>query len=114
MAELIGPNTTPGAAPGRAAAHLMYALYAIALFTALPFFAGVIVAYLGRGGAEPLYRTHLSWGIRTFWWALLWFVIGSILTIILIGWAILGLLWLWTAYRTIKGWLRLADGLAME
>jgi uncharacterized membrane protein len=107
VAELIGPN----AAPGRAAAHTMYALYAVALFTALPFFAGVIVAYIGRPGAEPLYRTHLTWGIRTFWWALLWFVVGSILTIILIGWAILGLLWLWTAYRTIRGWLRLADGL---
>jgi uncharacterized membrane protein len=37
--------------------------------------------------------------------------VGSILTIILIGWAILGLLWLWTAYRTIRGWLRLTDGL---
>jgi uncharacterized membrane protein len=83
----------------------------VALFTALPFFAGVIVAYIGRGGAEPLYRTQLTWGIRTFWWALFWFVVGSILTIILIGWAILGLLWLWTAYRTIRGWLRLADGL---
>jgi uncharacterized membrane protein len=109
MAEL----TDPRAAPGRAAAHVMYALYAIALFTALPLLAGVIVAYVGRGSADALYRSHLSWGIRTFWWALLWLVIGTILTLVLIGYAILAILWLWTAYRTIRGWLRLADGLAM-
>ncbi len=109
MTEVIGR----GAAPGRAAAHVMYALYAVALFTALPLLAGVIVAYLGRGGAEPLYRSHLTWGIRTFWWALLWLVIGTILTLVLVGYAILALLWLWTAYRTVRGWLRLADGLAI-
>lgn len=97
-------------APGRAAAHVMYALYAVALFTALPMLAGVIIAYIGRDGADPLYRSHLSWGIRTFWWAMLVFIIGLVLTVVLIGYLILGLLWLWTAYRVIRGWLRLADG----
>ena len=109
MAEVIGPN----AAPGRAAAHAMYALYAVALFTALPFFAGVVIAYVGRPGAEPLYRTHLTWGIRTFWWALFWFIIGAILSLILIGYVILAILWLWTAYRVVRGWLRLADSLSI-
>ena len=30
-------------------------------------------------------------------------------TFILIGYLVLGLLWLWTAYRIIRGWLRLLD-----
>ena len=107
MSDLITPN----AAPGRTAAHVVYALYAIALFTALPLLAGVIVAYFARNGADPVYRSHLGWSIRTFWWALLWLIIGTVLTIILIGYAILGLLWLWTAYRIVRGWLRLADNL---
>lgn len=106
--------TDPNAAPGRAAAHLMYALYAVALLTALPFFIGVIVAYVGRGSAAPLYRTHLSWGIRTFWWALFWFIVGAVLAVVLIGYAILAVVWLWAAYRVIRGWLRLADGLAID
>ncbi len=105
MADLIGEN----AAPGRAAAHLMYALYAVALFTALPMFAGVIIAYIGRGSAEPIYRSHLSWGITTFWVALVIGIIGFVLLFILIGYLVLGLLWLWTAYRIIRGWLRLLD-----
>jgi uncharacterized membrane protein len=107
----MAPPAMPDAAPGRAAAHVMYALYAVALFTALPLLAGVVVAYVGRGGADPVYRTHLGWGIRTFWWALLWLVVGTILTVVLVGYVILGLLWLWTAYRTVRGWLRLADNL---
>lgn len=105
MADRIGEN----AAPGRAAAHLMYALYAVALFTALPMFAGVIIAYVGRGSAEPVYRSHLDWGITTFWVALLIGIIGFVLLFILIGYLVLGLLWLWTAYRIIRGWLRLLD-----
>jgi len=109
MADLVERNP----APGRAAAHVMYALYAVALFTALPLIAGVVVAYLGRGGADPVYRSHLTWGIRTFWWALLWLIVGSILVVVLVGYLILGLLWLWTAYRVIKGWLRLADNVAI-
>jgi len=109
----MGAVATPNPAPGRAAAHVMYALYAIALFTAVPFFAGVIVAYIGRPGADVVYRSHLSWGIRTFWWALLWFIIGAVLSLVLIGYVILAILWLWTAYRVIRGWLRLADGLAI-
>ena len=54
------------------------------------FFAGVIVAYIGRSETGEIYRSHLTWGIRTFWWALLCFIIGAVL-------------WLWTAYRTIRG-----------
>lgn len=98
------------AAPGRAAAHLMYALYAVALFTALPMLAGVVVAYIGRGAAEPVYRSHLDWGITTFWVALVIGIIGFVLLFVLIGYLVLGLLWLWTAYRIIRGWLALLDG----
>lgn len=105
----MSERVTGEAAPGRAAAHLMYALYAVALFTAVPMVAGVIVAYLGRGAADPVYRSHLSWGIVTFWVALIVGVLGVILTFVLVGYLVLGLLWLWTAYRVIRGWLRLAD-----
>ena len=61
------------------------------------------------GGAEPVYRSHLDWGITTFWVALVIGIIGFVLLFILIGWLVLGLLWLWTAYRIVRGWLRLLD-----
>ena len=95
---------------GRAAAHATYALYAVALFTGVPWLLGAILAYVARGNAEPLYASHLTYSIRTFWWTLLWGIVGTITTFILIGWAILGILWLWHVWRITRGWLRLADG----
>ena len=94
---------------GRGGAHIMYALYAVALFTAFPMFVGVIVAYILRGGSIAPYRSHYGWGIVTFWVTLLIGIIGFLLTFVLIGYAVLGVLWLWTAYRVIRGWLRLMD-----
>jgi uncharacterized membrane protein len=95
---------------GRAAAHIMYALYAASIVTAVPMLIGAIVAYLGRRDARgTIYAGHLTWGIRTFWWTLLWVIVGTILTLVLIGWLILGLVWLWFVYRTVRGWLLLFD-----
>ncbi|MCB1835684.1 MAG: hypothetical protein KDH19_19895 [Geminicoccaceae bacterium] len=94
---------------GRGGAHLMYACYAISLFTGLPMFAGVIVAYFTRGGAAPLYKGHLHYGISTFWWSLLLVIAGLLLSVILIGYVLLGIAWLYMAWRTGRGWLRLID-----
>jgi len=106
MAEVVAAGNGHA---GRAAAHAMYALYAVSLFTGVPMFIGAIIAYVGRGDARPLYRTHLSWGITTFWVTLIIGIIGFLLTFVVIGWLVLGVLWLWTAYRIIRGWMRLID-----
>ena len=94
---------------GRAGAHLMYGCYAVSLFTGLPMFAGVIIAYLTRGSAEPIYKGHLQYGISTFWWSLLFLVVGVILLFVLIGYVFLGLAWIYMAWRTVRGWMRLID-----
>lgn len=41
--------------------------------------------------------------IRSFWWALVWTVIGWVTTVLLFGWLILGVVWLWYLYRHIRG-----------
>lgn len=94
---------------GRDAAHAMYIVYAVALFTGFPMFIGVLIAYLSRGNAGRVMRSHFSHGIVTFWWTLIIGAIGVILTIVVIGWAIIGLVWLWSAYRILRGWVRLFD-----
>lgn len=98
----------------RLTGHLVYGLYAVALVTAVPLFIGVIVAYLKRGAtAGTIYASHMTWAIRTFWGFVLANIVGWLLvwTFILmpIGWAVLGLGWLWTAYRVARGWLTLID-----
>jgi uncharacterized membrane protein len=57
--------------------------------------------------------THFSWQIRTFWFALLWVLIGVILFITVIGipfaWGIWVITGIWVLYRIIRGWLALVS-----
>jgi uncharacterized membrane protein len=71
---------------------------------------GLIVNYLRRSeDLEPL-ESHHRWMIRTFWWAILWIVIGYVTTFILIGWVILVLTWLWYVYRHVRGLIAFVNG----
>ena len=48
--------------------------------------------------------------MSSFWWALLWGVIGCITIIILIGWVILFVAWVWYIYRHVRGLIALLNG----
>lgn len=50
-------------------------------------------------------ESHFRWQIRTFWFGLLWAVIGVISFIILVGWFVLAANYIWMIYRVVKGWL---------
>jgi uncharacterized membrane protein len=109
-------------------AHLVYALHTVAIgigiigaatvvgsfIGSLPSIAAVIFNYVKRGDARGTWvDTHYRWQIRTFWYALLWALIGWALTITIIG-AVVGVpiliaLTLWLLYRIGRGWLRLRD-----
>jgi len=91
-------------------AHAVYALQAIGVFTLFTLIVGVIIDYVKRDDAVGTFlASHFRWRIRTFWFFLLWEVIGAITWIILIGWFVLAFAHLWLLYRVIKGWLYLLD-----
>jgi uncharacterized membrane protein len=109
-------------------AHLVYALHSVAIgigligaatvvgsfVGSLPSIAAVICNYVKHGDARGTWvATHYRWQIRTFWYALLWALIGWALTITIIG-AVVGVpiliaLTLWLLYRIGRGWLRLRN-----
>ena len=80
----------------------------------IPSIAAVILNYVKRGDARGTWvESHYRWQIRTFWYALLWAVIGTILVFTIVG-AVIGFpvliaLTLWLIYRIARGWLRLGD-----
>lgn len=97
---------------GRAAGHIMYALYAVSLITGVPMVIGVIIAYLSRSDAQAVYRSHLDYGISAFWMSLLGFVLALIMAIITLGllsFVAFGIVWLYVAWKTARGWMRLID-----
>ena len=110
------------------AAHIVYGLHAFAIVLGItgaatvvggfvgsvPSIIAVIISYVKRGGARDTWAaSHYRWQIRTFWFALLWMIIGVLLVVTLVG-APVGLivlivLTLWLIYRSARGWLRLLD-----
>src|SRR6185503_16931125 len=81
-------------------AHLVYALHALSLLIGVttaatiigafvfgvPSIVAVVINYLKRGEARGTFlESHFRWQIRTFWFALLWVVIGALLFVTLLG-----------------------------
>jgi uncharacterized membrane protein len=94
--------------------QVVYALQAASFLIGVSLIAAVIVNYVKREDVSgTLYESHFNWQIRTFWWALLWGVIGMLLALVMVGFAILAADAIWLLYRIIKGWLRLSEGKPM-
>ena len=83
-----------------------------------PSIIAVIINYVKRGEARGTWlESHFSWQIRTFWWAVLWAIVISIisfpLAFLLIGfvtWPVgMTILGIWAIYRIVVGWTRLND-----
>lgn len=108
--------------------HVIYGLHAFSAITGLtsaafivtaflsgwPSIIAVILNYVKRNEVRGTYLdTHFGWQIRTFWYAVLWFVIGAVLIATILG-AVIGVpllvvVGLWVLYRIVRGWMTLAD-----
>jgi uncharacterized membrane protein len=91
-------------------ATAVYALQAGGFLFGITWLIAVIVDYVKRDDARGSWlESHFSWQIRTFWWGLLWGVIGGVLLLVLVGYLVLVANAVWIIYRIVKGWLRLAE-----
>ncbi|MCO8613746.1 hypothetical protein KGP95_07010 [Burkholderia multivorans] len=100
----------------RTLTHVLYALYAIHWLTGgITGIIAIIINYVKRGDvAGTPYADHFEWQIRTFWRALIAYVIGFALAFVAVGFAVMFVTWIWTLYRIIKGWLYLNDNKALD
>lgn len=114
--------------------HWMYALHALSalmgVYSAatvvgqfvfgIPSIIAVIMNYLKRGEVRGTWLdSHFGWQLRTFWYALLWFVLIGLFSaplVLLLGLGIVTwiigafVVGIWIVYRVARGWLRLRDG----
>ena len=88
-----------------------------------PSIIAVIINYVKRGDARGTWlESHFTWQIRTFWFAMLWailiFLAGLPLTLVIIGFGIWALgafmLGIWAIYRIARGWMALNDRRAVS
>jgi uncharacterized membrane protein len=94
-------------------ALVAYGLHLFGAIAAIPSIVGLIINYVKRDHYDELFDSHHAWMIRSFWWAILWGIIGCITIFILIGWAILFLVWVWYIYRHVRGLINFLNGEAM-
>jgi len=68
---------------------------------------GAIINYVKRDDARDTWLySHFNWQIRTFWFTLLWLIVGGLLINTGLGIFILMAVSIWLAYRIVKGWLK--------
>ena len=82
---------------------LVYILYLVSLLTGITALVGLIMAYIAQGDADDVDASHYRFLIRTFWIGLLFSIIGGILMVVLIGFAILIFTLVWFIIRMVKG-----------
>ena len=90
---------------------VVYSSQVLSVFVGITAIVGVIINYVKReDAAGTVYESHFDWQIRTFWWGLVWTVIGFVLLFAfglgLLVWFVAGV---WALYRVIKGFLKRND-----
>jgi len=94
--------------------QLIYGLYAASLIVGVTGLVGIILNYVKRDDVVgTMYESHFTWQIRTFWYSLLWFVLGLLTVWLVVGFFVWVASGIWFIYRIVKGWLRLSEGKPM-
>jgi len=126
MADIEAADTVPSSS--FTIAQVIYGLHALSILIGVtsaitivgafvfgvPSIIAVIINYVYRHTVRGTYiESHFNWQIRTFWFALLWFMIGMMLFVTLIGiplaWIVCIAAGVWVIYRVARGWLMLQD-----
>ncbi|MDQ2987711.1 MAG: hypothetical protein M3R60_01255 [Pseudomonadota bacterium] len=101
-------------------ARIMYIVHGLTFFFSLGMLSiiPVIINYVKRPYTEgTLVYSHHTWMIRSFWFYVLWMIVGGALFVTIIGiplaWLGWGGAWIWKAYRLIKGFVDLNNNRPM-
>jgi uncharacterized membrane protein len=110
----MGKVGGPDLAAAKNAAQLVYILQAVGFFVGVTWIAGVVINHVKRDEAAATWvDSHFRWQIRTFWFGLLWSVVGVLLSVIMVGFAVLAVCYVWMIYRVVKGWMHFSSGKPM-
>jgi len=92
---------------------IAYVLHLVGATVGLTSLVGLILNYMRLNQYGDPLASHHRWMIRSFWWALVWMVIGIITSFIFIGFAICFAAWIWYVYRHVRGLIALSNGESM-
>ena len=67
-----------------------------------------------RDVAGTPFESHMTSAVRTFWISLIGSIVGYVLTLVLIGFAVIFVLVMWLLFRSVRGLIRAVDGRAID
>ena len=108
---IIEPSGSQDVEGLKTIAFAVYVLQALSFFWGITAIIGVIVDYVKLDDARGTWlESHFRWQIRTFWWGLFWSILGfGLIWVFGLGFVVLGIVYIWTIYRVVKGWLKLTE-----
>jgi len=94
--------------------YSVYILQALSFLTLITGILGLIINYIKDEDVRGSWlESHFRWQKATFWYGLLWTILGVLTTPILVGYAVLAAVTIWLIYRIARGWIYLVDGKEM-
>ncbi len=95
-------------------AFSVYILQALSFVLVITSVIGLVINYLKQDEVRGSWlESHFRWQKSTFWYGLLWTVLGFVSLPILVGYLVLPAVTLWLIYRIARGWIYLVDGKEM-
>lgn len=101
-------STNPGESGN---ANLIYVLFLAGLVTGgIATLVGLVMAYMAKDAAPDWLKSHYHNQINIFWKGLVYSIVGSLLTVVLIGVLILLFALIWYIVRIVKGMQNVSKG----
>ncbi|HEX7038272.1 MAG TPA: DUF4870 domain-containing protein [Pseudomonadales bacterium] len=85
---------------------IIYVLYLAGFVLGITPIIGLVMAYMARGSGPEWLESHYTYAIRTFWIGLLYGMVASVLTVVLIGFLLYAVVAIWFIVRCVKGLMR--------
>ncbi len=102
------PRPTPQK-PDTTMAMVVYGLLLAGMVSGFTPVIGVVIAYVYQGKGPDWLDAHYRYQIRTFWIGLLYGLIATVLTLVVIGVPLLIALAVWMIIRCVKGFKGLQE-----
>ncbi len=100
---------SPGSSE-RSLVNIVYILYLASLIFGITGLIGLVIAYVNRSDAPKWLWSHYDFQIRTFWIGLLYLVVVMVATLIVVGYLLIPLWYIWIIVRCARGMKYLARG----
>ncbi|MEZ5918101.1 MAG: DUF4870 domain-containing protein [Parvularculaceae bacterium] len=84
-------------------ANLIYILYLVGLAAGITAVVGLVMAYMAKDKGPEWLQSHYRNQINLFWKMIVYFIIGVVLTVIMIGFLVMLAATIWYIVRVIQG-----------